>query len=387
LTTKLLEWKISRNKFWEDTLEGVPFLDLKRQYQRLKPEIDQAIMRVVSSHQFILGPELEAFEHEIAQYLGVKYAIGVASGTDALILSLKALGIGPRDEVITSVYSFFSSAGVISWVRAKPVFVDIEKDGFNLDPEQIVSKITKHTRAIIPVHLFGEPAKMDEIIQIAKEKNLYLIDDACQAIGSEFQGKKIGNLSDFTAFSFYPTKVLGAFGDGGLAVTNSNELYERFLELRVHGAKGSGDRTTIGINSRLDAIQAAVLRVKLKYIDQWIKQRREKARRYLELLSGLPISLPTEKPDRKHTYNSFVISLEKRDQLMEIFKQKGIGFALYYPRPFHQFSCFKHYLSKPEQFPRAESASKKSIALPLFPELTEQEQDYVVATIKGFFKG
>lgn len=368
-------------------MEGVPFLDLKRQYQRLKPEIDQAIMRVVSSHQFILGPELEAFEHEIAQYLGVKYAIGVASGTDALILSLKALGIGPRDEVITSVYSFFSSAGVISWVRAKPVFVDIEKDGFNLDPEQIVSKITKHTRAIIPVHLFGEPARMDEIIQIAKEKNLYLIDDACQAIGSEFQGKKIGNLSDFTAFSFYPTKVLGAFGDGGLAVTNSNELYERFLELRVHGAKGSGDRTTIGINSRLDAIQAAVLRVKLKYLDQWIKQRREKARRYLELLSGLPISLPTEKPDRKHTYNSFVISLEKRDQLMEIFKQKGIGFALYYPRPFHQFSCFKHYLSKPEQFPRAESASKKSIALPLFPELTEQEQDYVVATIKGFFKG
>jgi len=368
-------------------LDGVPFLDLKRQYLRIKPEIDQAVMRVVEGQQFILGPEVEAFEREIAKYLGVKYAIGVASGTDALILSIKALGIGPGDEVITSVYSFFSSASVIAWAGAKPVFVDLEENGFNLDPGAIVSKITKHTRAILPVHLFGEPARMDEIVRIAKEENLYLIDDACQAIGSEFQGKKIGSLSEFTGFSFYPTKVLGGFGDGGLAVTNSEELYNRFLELRVHGAKGSSDRNTIGINSRLDSVQAAVLRVKLKYLDQWIEQRRARAKRYLELLSDLPLGLPVEKPGRKHTYNSFVITLDKRDQLMDVFQQKGIGFALHYPRPFHQFSCFKHYLSKTEKFPRAEQASQKSMALPLFPELTDPEQDRVVKVIKEFFSG
>ncbi len=368
-------------------MSGVPFLDLKRQYLKIKPELDQAVMRVVDSHAFILGPEVEAFESEIAKYLGVKYAIGVASGTDALILALKALGIGPGDEVITSVFSFFSSASVISWLGAKPVFVDIEPHGFNLDPEQIADKITKRTRALLPVHLFGEPAGMDALARIAKEKNLYVVEDACQAIGSEFQGKKLGGLSPFTCYSFYPTKVLGGFGDGGLAVTDSEPLFQKFSELRVHGAKGSGDRTTIGINSRLDALQAAVLRVKLKYLDRWIKQRRDRAKRYRELLSGLPVGLPEEKPNRKHTYNAFVITLDGRDRLLEVFKQKGIGFALYYPRPFHQFSCFKPFLAKSDKFPRAEAASKKALALPLFPELSDEEQNLVAATIKDFLKG
>ncbi len=368
-------------------MDGVPFLDLKRQYQGIKPEIDQAMMQVVLSHQFILGPELEAFEKEISDYLGVKHAIGVASGTDALLLSLKALGIGPGDEVLTSVYSFFSSAAVICWAGAKPVFVDIEANGFNLDPEAIASKITKHTRAILPVHLFGEPAAMDGIRALAKEENLYLIEDACQAIGSEYQGRKIGGLSEYSCYSFYPTKVLGGFGDGGMAVTDSEQLYQRFSELRVHGAKGSGDRTTIGINSRLDAIQAAVLRVKLKYLNQWIEARRARAKRYRELLAGLPLRLPEEKPDRKHTYNAFVITLDQRDALMDRFRQKGIGFSLYYPRPFHQFSCFKRYLDKNGKFPVAEQASKKSIALPLFPEMTDQEQDQVVNSVKEFFAG
>ena len=362
----------------------VPFLDLKRGYEELKTELETKLLEIAQSQKYILGPEVEAFEKEIAKYLGVRYAIGVASGTDGLILSLKALGIGPGDEVITTDYSFFSSAGAIVWAGAKPVFVDIEPEGFNIDPNQIEKKITERTRAILVVHLFGAPAEMDEVIKIAKKHNLFIIEDACQAIGAEYKGKKAGVLGDLGVYSFYPTKVLGGFGDGGLVVTDYPGFYQAVLDLRVHGAMGYGDRKTIGINSRLDEIQAGILRIKLKYLDQWIKKRKEKADKYRELLGGLGILLPEEKPYIKHSYNSFVVLAEKRDKLIEFLKRKEIGFAIYYPRPFHQFSCFSQFISKKDYFPQAEKASQKAVALPIFPEITDSEQEMVAKAIREF---
>jgi len=362
---------------------AVPFLDLKRQYQRIKPEIDQAILRVVESQYFILGKEVEAFEKELARYLGVKYAVGVASGTDALILSLKALGIGEGDEVITSVYSFFASAGAISWVGAVPVFVDIEPEGFNLDPEQIPKKITGRTRAILPVHLFGEPAQMSKIMEIARKYELYVIEDACQSLGAETNGRKAGTIGDIGCFSFYPTKVLGGYGDGGLVVTDSEELYQRVLELRVHGARGESDRRVVGTNSRLDEIQASVLRVKLKYLEQWIKERRERAEFYHQELSSLPLQLPRERAGIRHTYNSYVIRTGKRDEIVKAFQERQIGYAIYYQRPFHKYSCFQPGISQAEKFPNAEKRSTESLALPIFPELTEKEQHEVIKVIKN----
>ena len=364
---------------------AVPFLDLKRQYQRIKQEIDEAILRVVESQRFILGREVEAFEKEIAEYLGVKYAIGVASGTDALILTLRALGIGEGDEVITSVYSFFASAGAISWVGAVPIFVDIEPDGFNLDPEQIPKKITGRTQAILPVHLFGEPAQMSKIMEIARKYDLYVIEDACQAIGAEINGKKTGTIGDIGCFSFYPTKVLGGYGDAGLVVTDSEQLYQRVLELRVHGAKGEQDRKVVGTNSRLDEVQASVLRVKLKYLEQWIKERREKAEFYHNQLSSLPVKLPREREGIRHTYNSYVICTEKRDEIVKAFQEKKIGYAIYYQRPFHKYSCFQMGISQDEKFPNAEKRSTESLALPIFPELTEKEQNEVINAIKNLY--
>lgn len=366
-------------------MNKVPFLDLKREYQQLGKELESKLLEIARSQRYILGPELEAFEKEMASYLGVKYAIGLASGTDALILTLKALGIGPGDEVITTDYSFFSSAGAIVWVGARPVFVDIEPGGFNLDPREIEKKITERTKAILVVHLFGESAEMDEIIKVAKKHKLFILEDACQAIGAEYKGKKAGTLGDLGCYSFYPTKVLGGFGDGGLVVTDYPAFYQAVLELRVHGATGYGDRKTIGINSRLDEIQAGLLRIKLKYLDQWISQRRKKADRYRELLGGLPLMLPEDKTYLKHSYNSFVVLAEKRDELTEFLKKKEIGFAIYYPRAFHQFSCFQGFISKQDYFPNAEKASRKCLALPIFAELTEPEQELVAKTIKKFY--
>lgn len=363
----------------------VPFLDLKRGYEELKTELETKLLEIAQNQRYILGPELNAFEKEIADYLGAKYAIGVASGTDALILSLKALGIGPGDEVITTDYSFFSSAGAIVWVGAKPVFVDIEPAGFNLDPGEIEKKITERTKAILVVHLFGESAEMDEVIKIAKKHKLFIIEDACQAMGAEYKGKKAGAIGDLGCYSFYPTKVLGGFGDGGLVVTDYPAFYQAVMDLRVHGATGYGDRKTLGINSRLDEIQAGLLRIKLKYLDQWIKKRREKADRYRELLGGLPLMLPEDKTYLKHSYNSFVVLAEKRDELAEFLKKKEIGFAIYYPRSFHQFSCFQQFISKNDYFPNAEKASRKCLALPIFPEITDAEQETVAKVIREFY--
>jgi len=365
----------------------VPFLDLKRNYQAIKSEVEEKLAAVAQSQRYIIGPEVDGFEKEIADYLGVKYAIGVASGTDALILSLKAAGVGQGDEVITSDFSFFSSAGVISWVGAKPVFVDIDPDGFNISPLKIEEKITKKTRAILPVHLFGEPAEMTAIKKLAAKHKLPVIEDACQAIGSEYKGKKIGGIGDAACYSFYPTKVLGGFGDGGLVATNSRKVFDNIQELRVHGSKGSDDRKTIGTNSRLDEIQAAVLRIKLKYLEGWIFARRNCAEIYEDLLSGLPLKLPRQKNYLRHTFNAFVVKAEKRDELLGFLRKKEIGAAIYYSRPFHLFSCFKKFVKPGEKFPHSLQAARSALALPLFPELTVPEIETVAKAIKEFYSG
>lgn len=364
---------------------AVPFLELKRQYQELKPEIEPKLLQVAESQRYILGPEVEAFEREVAQYLGVKHAVAVASGTDALILSLKAAGVGQGDEVLTSDYSFFSSAGVISWVGAKPRFVDIAKHSFNLDPAKIEEKLTRKTKALLVVHLFGEPAEMEPIMKIARRHRLPVIEDACQAIGSEYRGRKIGQLGDATCYSFYPTKVLGCFGDGGLVVTNSDKIHQAIQDLRVHGAKRTDDRKTVGTNSRLDEIQAAVLRIKLRHLEKWIAARRNCAARYRELLAGAPVELPEDKAHLRHTYNSFVIRAEKRDALLDFLRKKEIGAAIYYPRPFHKMTCFKSSVKKTEKFPEAEKSSKSSLALPIFPELEQREIETVAAEVRKFY--
>jgi dTDP-4-amino-4,6-dideoxygalactose transaminase len=366
---------------------AVPFLDLKRNYQTIKSEVEEKLVAVAQSQRYIVGPEVEAFEKEVAEYLGVKYAIGVASGTDALILSLKAAGVGPGDEVITSDLSFFSSAGAISWVGARPVFADIEPDGFNIDPLKIEEKITKKTRAILPVHLFGEPAELTAIKKLAAKHKLPVIEDACQAIGSEYQGRKIGGIGDAACYSFYPTKVLGGFGDGGLIATNSKKIFEGVQDLRVHGAKGTDDRKTIGTNSRLDELQAAVLRIKLKHLEGWIFSRRNCADIYEDLLSGLPIKLPGAKKYLRHTFNAFVVRAEKRDDLLGFLRKKEIGAAIYYSRPFHLFSCFKKFVKAGEKFPRSLQATKSALALPLFPELTFPEIEAVTEAVREFYSG
>ena len=365
---------------------AVPFLDLKRQYATLKSEIEPKLAQVAQSQRYILGPEVEAFEKEIAAYLNVKHAIGVASGTDALILSLKACGAGHGDEVITCDYSFFSSAGVISWVGAKPVFVDIAKDSFNIDPSLIEEKISRKTKAILVVHLFGEPAEMAEVMKVARKHKLPVIEDACQAIGSEYKSVKTGGIGDAVCCSFYPTKTLGGFGDGGLIAANSDKIYEGVQDLRVHGAKGSDDRKTIGTNSRLDEIQAAVLRIKLLHLEKWIAARRHCAAKYCGLLSGLPLGLPQDKKYLRHTYNSFVIRAEKRDALLDFLRKQEIGAAIYYSRPFHRMSCFRPLVKKTEKFPRSEKASKTALALPVFPELEDREIEIVAAAVREFYK-
>lgn len=366
---------------------AVPFLDLKRQYQTIKAEVEPKLVAVAQSQRYIIGPEVDAFEKEIAQYLGVKYAIGTASGTDALILSLKALGVGHGHEVITSDFSFFSSAGVISWVGARPVFADIDPGGFNVNPASIERKITKKTRAILAVHIFGEPSEMSALKKIAAKHKLPIIEDACQAIGAEYKGKKIGGIGDATCYSFYPTKVLGGFGDGGLIATNSRKVFDNIQELRVHGAKGSDDRKSIGTNSRLDEIQAAVLRIKLRYLEGWIFARRNCAGIYRELLSELPVQLPEDKNHLRHTFNAFVLKAEKRDALLNFLRNKEIGAAIYYSRPFHLFSCFKKFVTAKEKFPHSLQAVKSALALPMFPELTVQEMETVAKAIKEFYLG
>jgi len=371
----------------------VPLLDLTRQYAAVQEEIDRAIRRVLASGRFILGPEVEAFERKIAAYCGVEHAIGVASGTDALLLSLRALGIGPGDKVIVPSFTFFATAGVVHNVGATPVFADIDPRTYNIDPEHVRellrdARLAEEVKAIIPVHLYGQMADMDELMAIASEYDLYVIEDAAQAIGAEYKGKKAGTIGHLGCFSFFPTKNLGAYGDGGMVITDDEELAERVRMLRVHGAKPKYYHHFVGYNSRLDALQAAILRVKLAHLDSWTQARREIADRYDELLSGIDgLATPHRAPGRTHIFHQYTVRVldGRRDALQEFLKDRGIGAQVYYPLPLHLQPCFRGLGYREGDLPESERASREVLSLPMFPELSEAEQEYVAQNVREFF--
>lgn len=364
----------------------IPSFDLKRQYQNLKLEIDQAVQEVMRKGQFILGENVTLLESEISIYCGAKYAIGVASGTDALLLSLRACGIGSGDEVITTPFTFFATAEIISNLGARPVFVDIEPDTFNMDVEKIEKVITKDTKAILPVHIFGQMCDMDKLMEIKEKYDLFIIEDACQAIGAVYNDKKAGSIGDAGCFSFFPTKNLGAFGDGGMVITNSEEIKDRILMLRNHGSKKKYYHEELGYNSRLDEIQAAILRVKLRYLDNLIGRRQRIAELYTTSLSDIPyVKVPTVKPGRTHTFHQYVIRAENRDELQKYLSDHDIGSTVYYPLPLHLQEVYKGLGYKFGDFPEAEKASKEVLALPMWPELTDEEVKEVAEVIRAFY--
>ncbi|MBW1794979.1 MAG: DegT/DnrJ/EryC1/StrS family aminotransferase [Deltaproteobacteria bacterium] len=367
----------------------VPLLDLKAQYQTIKDEVLAATQELFETQRFILGPEVEKLEERIARYCHTAYAVGVSSGTDALLISLMAAGIGPGDEVITSPYTFFATVGAIARVGATPVFVDIEEDTYNIDPQAISDKITKQTKAMIPVHLYGQCCDMDSILELAHAHDIVIIEDAAQAIGAEYKGKRAGSMGDMGCFSFFPSKNLGAFGDGGMVTTSSDILYETLKILRVHGSHPKYYHKLVGGNFRLDALQAAIILVKLPYLDQWTSVRRANAERYHKLFShqGLDgfVGLPVEKTGR-HIYNQFVIAVEsRRDELRKFLNKANIGTEVYYPVPMHLQPCFEYLNGKKGDFPKAEAAAEKTLALPIYAELTDEQQVYVVQKIKAFY--
>jgi dTDP-4-amino-4,6-dideoxygalactose transaminase len=365
-------------------IESVPLLDLKRQYQTLKNELDTAVLNVLDHCYFINGPEVGTFEREAASYVGARCAIGVASGTDALLLALRALGVGPGDEVIVPAFSFFASAGVISLLGATPVFVDVDPDTYNMDPATIEPAITKKTRAIMPVHLFGQCADMDRIMAVAKKHALPVVEDAAQALSARYGDKMAGNIGTFGCFSFFPSKNLGCLGDGGLITTNDEKLDELVRRLKAHGSKPKYYHSLVGYNSRLDTIHAAALSVKLPHLNAWTEARRRNAARYDRLLAGLPVTLPAKSDKSYHIYNQYTIALDRRDEFRAHLKARKIGHEVYYPVPLHLQECYRDLGHKPGSFPVSEEAAGRVCSLPIFPELTEAEQDYVVQAVKDF---
>ncbi len=377
---------------------GVPLLDLKAQYATIKDEVVESVMEVLDSQYFILGPKVLELEEKAAGYSDCGFGVGVSSGTDALLISLMAAGINEGDEVITTPYSFFATAGSVVRAGAIPVFVDIDLNSYNIDPAKIESVITDRTKAILPVHLYGQVADMDPIMEIAKKHNLVVIEDAAQAIGAEYKGKRAGSFGDYGCFSFFPSKNLGGAGDGGMVVTRDSEIAERLKILRNHGAKPKYFHKTIGGNFRLDAIQAAVLMIKLKYLDSWTEGRQKNAENYRNLFreTGLVLDqcdslkgikgliLPEEEPDVRHIYNQFVIRIDKRDLLREFLKERGIGNEVYYPVPFHLQRCFANLGYKIGEFPLSETAAMETIALPVYPEMTIEMQREVVLSVKDY---
>lgn len=366
------------------------YLDLKAQFQTIREDIMEAIARVMESQHFILGSEVEQFESDIAAVLGAPHAVSCASGSDALILAMMAAEIGPGDEVITSPFTFVATAGSIARVGATPVFVDIDRDTFNILPSAIEAAITPRTRAVMPVHLFGLPADVDPILTLARDHSLLVIEDAAQAIGARYKGREIGSLGDFGCFSFFPSKNLGAAGDGGLVTTGDPTMAERLRMLRVHGSKKKYQHEILGMNSRLDALQAAILRVKLLHLDSWTNARQLRARRYRELfestnLLGYVRVPPVPDADYGHVYNQFTIGCESRDALKEHLRSTGVPTEIYYPLPLHLQSAFRHLGYRPGQLPAAESASREVLSLPVYPELTEWRQEQVVQSVADFY--
>jgi dTDP-4-amino-4,6-dideoxygalactose transaminase len=375
----------------------VPFFDLVPQFVSLEKEIQSALDEVFKTQQFILGPQVKTLELAISQYSETPHAIGVASGSDALLLSLMALGIETGDEVLLPPFTFFATAGAVSRVGAIPVFVDIDPVTFNMDPSKIEDKITGKTKAVIPVHLFGQCADMDPILRIANSNHLFVIEDAAQALGSDYlpdpkmRGRKAGQMGDFGCFSFFPTKNLGAFGDAGMIVTKDPALAERTRLLRVHGSHPKYFHKLIGINSRLDTLQAAILLVKLRFLDQWTQERRKKAKQYEKHLGHLAATLagfqlPTTQYENRHIYNQYMILAPERDRLRHFLQDRGIGTEIYYPVPLHLQECYAFLNHRRGDFPASEKAAAEILALPIFPELTDDQQAYVAEQIKAFYK-
>jgi len=365
---------------------NVNLLDLKIQYDNIKDEIRKAIDAVLESTHFIMGENVKKLEQEIAEFCGVKRAIAVANGTDAILLSLRALGLEEGDEVITTPFTFFASAETSSLIGAKPVFVDINPETLCIDENKIEEAITEKTKAIIPVHIFGQMCNMDKIMEIANKHNLVVIEDACQAIGAEYKGVKAGNFGNAGTFSFFPTKNLGAYGDAGMIVTNDEELADKLCMLRQHGTKKKYMHEMIGHNSRLDEIQAAILRVKLRYLAEWTEDRRKNADRYNELLKDINVKTPVEMEGRRHVYHQYCILVENKEEVMAFLKEKGIGCGNYYPIPVHQLPIYKESGYTDQKLLVCEESCRKSIALPMYPELSEEQQKYVVECLKDIVK-
>jgi len=360
----------------------VPLLDLDAQYTPIMPEIRQEIDKVLQSHQYILGPAVKEFECEMQEYLGVKHAIGCASGTDAIELALMALGIGTGDEVITTPFTFFASASTIHRVGARPIFVDIDPRTFNIDPTCIEPAITAHTKAILPVHLFGQPAQMDAIMEIAHKHSLFVIEDNAQGIGCKWNGCFAGTIGDIGTLSFFPSKNLGAMGDGGMCLTNSDDLATKLRQLRTHGENPKYYHKWVGLNSRLDSLQAAALKVKLKYLEGWSEGRRRNAALYAELLGNLKgINLPYIHPKALTIYNQYTVLAEHRDELMAHLQAHDIGCAIYYPLPLHLQECFGYLGGKVGDCPVAERTCKQVLSLPIYGELTEEQIRFVCECI------
>ncbi|WP_323845000.1 DegT/DnrJ/EryC1/StrS family aminotransferase [Microbulbifer magnicolonia] len=369
-----------------DAAKFLPVLDLSGEVEELRGALLAACGRVLDSNAFILGAEVQAFEAAAADYLGVKHAVGVNSGTDALVLGLRALGIGPGDEVITTGFSFFATAGSIETVGARAVFVDIDADTFNIDPNCIEARITPSTRAIMPVHLYGQAAPMQAIRDIAERHDLKIIEDAAQAFGGEYRGRKLGSIGDVGAFSFYPTKNLGACGDAGLLVTNDDQVAQLARKLRDHGSERKYHHVTLGYNSRLDAIQAAVLQVKMPYIDTWNDARRAAARHYRELLGGIEgLVLPHEADYGRHVYHQYTLRIEdgRRSAVEEVLRAAGIGAVIYYPQTLPQAPVFAERRGAAAPLPVAEQACREVLSLPMHPRLTEEAQERVAMALRA----
>ena len=385
----------------------VPLLDLKAQYATIRDKVKAAVDEVLESQRFILGSNVAALEEEIARFCEVPHAVGVASGTDALLLSLKALGVGPGDSVVTVPFTFFATAGAIVNLGALPLFVDIEEATFSMDPERLsalfgrectfnlgTQKLTHKStntvvKAIVPVHLYGHCAEMDEIGSIALRYQLPVVEDACQAIGTRYHGKRAGSLGDFGCFSFFPSKNLGGAGDGGMVVSRNKDLADRVRLLRAHGGHTKYRHSIVGFNSRLDEIQAAILRVKLGFVESWSEARARNAAAYAEdfQAAGLlgRIATPITRPDCSHIFHQYVIRCRKRDELKAFLKSKGIGTEVYYPVPLHEQECFRKLGCSPSDFPHSSAAAREVLALPVYPELTDGQRRYVVAAIAEFY--
>lgn len=370
-----------------EKLKKIPIIDLASDYQLIKDEIEKAVFEVLASGHYILGPNVSLFEEEFSKYIGAKHTVSCANGTDALLLSLMALGIKQGDEVITASHSFFATSEAIALACAKPVFADIQENDFNIDPLKIEKLITKNTKAIIPVHLYGQPCDILKVVEIAKKHNLFVIEDCAQAVGAKLNGKSIGIFGDIGTISFFPTKNLGAFGDAGAIVTNNKELANKIRQLRFHGSSKRYIHDYIGLNSRLDEIQAAILRVKLKYLDKWNLKRQKAAEYYNELFKNVKdVIIPSVKPNSHHIFHQYTIRLQKRDLVYEKLKESGVETIIYYPIPIHLQKAFDYLNCKSNSLPVTEKICNEILSLPVYPDIQKDDQEYIVEVIKKILK-